>query len=77
MPNCWNEYVERLSFAARNKFSGVCFAWIPHCHGNYYKRKNLPKRLEQLIFCTKYTKYLVNVLKFTEYLVNAKKNTKY
>ena len=40
-------------------------------------RKNLPKTLDQLIFCKhtlnilKFTKYLVNVLKFTKYLVNS------
>ena len=36
-------------------------------------RKNLPKTLDQLIFC----KYLVNVLKFTKHLVNVLKFTKY
>ena len=36
-------------------------------------RTNLPKTLDQLIFC----KYLVNVLKFTKYLVNVHKFTKY
>ena len=36
-------------------------------------RKNLPKTLDQLIFC----KYLVNFLKFTKYLVNVHKFTKY
>ena len=36
-------------------------------------RKNLPKTLDQLIFCY----YLVNVLKFTKYLVNVPKFTKY
>ena len=46
-------------------------------------RKNLPKTLDQLIFCkylvniVKLTKYLVNVLKFTKYLVNIHKFTKY
>ena len=46
-------------------------------------RKNLPKTLDQLIFCKytlnlrKFTKYLVNVLKFTKYLVNVPKFTKY
>ena len=39
-------------------------------------RINLPKTLDQLIFCihcilNKFTKYLVNVLKFTKYLVNS------
>ena len=40
-------------------------------------RKNLPKTLDQLIFCKytlntlKSTKYLVNVHKFTKYLVNS------
>ena len=40
-------------------------------------RTNLPKTLDQLIFCkyilvfSKITKYLVNVPKFTKYLVNS------
>ena len=40
-------------------------------------RKNLPKTLDQLIFCKctlndlKFTKHLVNVHKFTKYLVNS------
>ena len=40
-------------------------------------RKNLPKTLDQLIFCKcklnvlKFTKYLVKVHKFTKYLVNS------
>ena len=36
-------------------------------------RTNLPKTLDQLIFC----KYLVNVLKFAKYLVNVLKFTKF
>ena len=36
-------------------------------------RKNLPKTLDQLIFC----KYTLNALKFTKYLVNVHKFTKY
>ena len=36
-------------------------------------RKNLPKTLDQLIFC----KYLVNIVQFTKYLVNIPKFTKY
>ena len=36
-------------------------------------RTNLPKTLEQLIFCN----YTLNVLKFTGYLVNVPKFTKY
>ena len=36
-------------------------------------RKNLPKTLDQLIFC----KYTLNVLKSTKYLVNDHKFTKY
>ena len=45
--------------------------------GMYTMRTNLPKTLDQLIFCkcilnlSKFTKYLVNVLKFTKYLVNS------
>ena len=35
-------------------------------------RKNLPKTLDQLIFC----KYTLNALKFTKYLVNVHKFTK-
>ena len=40
-------------------------------------RKNLPKTLDQLIFCKytlnvpKFTKHLVEVHKFTKYLVNS------
>ena len=46
-------------------------------------RKNLPKTLDQLIFCKnlvnflKFTKYLLNVPKFTKYLLNVPKFTKY
>ena len=39
----------------------------------YTMRKNLPKTLDQLIFC----KYLVNIVKLTKYLVNVPKFTKY
>ena len=46
-------------------------------------RKNLPKTLDQLIFCyylvnvLNFTKHLVNVHKFTKHLVNGRKFTKY
>ena len=47
------------------------------CGTDITMRKNLPKTLDQLIFCKctlnalKFTKYLVNVHKFTKYLVNS------
>ena len=40
---------------------------------SFTMRKNLPKILDQLIFC----KYTLNALKFTKYLVNVHKFTKY
>ena len=50
---------------------------LGHKMSTHTMRKNLPKTLDQLIFCKcalndlKFTKHLVNVHKFTKYLVNS------
>ena len=53
----------------------VCILVLARSNPNLINtmRKNLPKTLDQLIFC----KYLVNIVKFTKYLVNVPKFTKY
>ena len=50
------------------KIPCICGSGVVHT-----MRTNLPKTLDQQIFC----KYLVNVLIFTKYLVNVHKFTKY
>ena len=59
-------------------FLKIAFHLISRIHNQECTmRKNLPKTLDQLIFCkclvniVKFTKYLVNVPKFTKYLVNS------
>ena len=76
-PNCYQKAYDTASQFIKECRNGIMEPYKMFIM-YYTMRTNLPKTLDQMIFCklytlnlSKFTKCLVNVLKFTKYSVNS------